>query len=58
MRNVDPCPCDNALLAHEPEEYWHVIAAAEVALVSIAASKITKTESAFQIFQQPSIPGL
>lgn len=52
MRNADPCPCDRPVLAHEPEEYSHVTACAEVALVTAAASKITKIKSAFKIFQQ------
>jgi hypothetical protein len=51
MRNVDPCPCDNAVLAHEPEEYSQVTARAEAALVIVAASKVTKIKSVFQIFQ-------
>jgi hypothetical protein len=58
MRNVDPCRCDSAVLAHEPEEYAHEAASAEAALVATAASKITKIKSVFQIFQQPSIPDL
>ena len=57
MRNVDPSLCDNAVFAHEPEEYAHETARAEAALVITAASKITKTKSAFQIFQPPCFSG-
>src|ERR1700688_580557 len=57
MRNVDPCPCDKAVLAHEPEEYSQLTACAEAALVITAASKTTKIKSAFRIFQLPLFPG-
>jgi hypothetical protein len=51
MRNVDPCPCANAVLAHEPDEYAQLTARADAALSITAANKITKIKSAFQIFQ-------
>ena|ERR1700730_4476480 len=57
MRKVDPCPCARAVLAHDPEEYAQATAFAGAALVIAAASKITKTKTAFQIFQPPCFSG-
>jgi hypothetical protein len=44
-------------LAHEPEEYAHVTASTEAALLINAASKIKKIKSAFQILQSLRVPG-
>src|ERR1700730_17297901 len=57
MRKVDPCPCARAVLAHDPEEYAQATAFAGAALVITAASKITNTKTAFQIFQPPCFSG-
>jgi hypothetical protein len=58
IRNVDPCACDKAAFAHEPEEYSQLAAVVERTFVSAAISKIAKTKSTFQIFKQSFVPGL
>src|ERR1700722_2960288 len=57
MRKLDACPCDNRVLAHEPDANAQVSARVKTASVVNVASKIIKIEIAFQIFQLPRFSG-